>query len=86
MTAAEKHWTVKGTVELNQRRSFRDVLTLKWNSKIVLHSRSSVFVSPGNERLWIHSRLIEIRFDWRRPLENLGYRHKEINQEKLQDK
>lgn len=36
-TAAKRHWTVKGTTELNQPRYFWDVLTLKWNSENVLH-------------------------------------------------
>ncbi|KAM7318916.1 hypothetical protein ACRRTK_022028 [Alexandromys fortis] len=38
----------------------------------------------ANERLWIHSSLTEIRFDWGRPPENPGYRYKELNLEKLQ--
>lgn len=68
MTAAERHGIVKGTAELNQPRYFRDVLTLKWKSKNVLHwGRGYAFVSTGNERLWIPSRLIDTRFDWGRP-------------------
>ena len=36
-TAAERHGIVKETDELNQQRNFRDVFTLIWNSKHVLH-------------------------------------------------
>ena len=36
------------------------------------------FVSTQNKKLWIHSRLTEIRFDWGKPPENPGCRHREI--------
>lgn len=41
------------------------------------------FVSKGNEKLWITSKLVKIRFDWGRP-GNLGYRYEERNQEEQQ--
>ncbi|ERE76254.1 glycerol-3-phosphate dehydrogenase 1-like protein, partial [Cricetulus griseus] len=40
----------------------------------------------GNEKLWILAKLIKMRFDQGRPPENLGYRHEERKQEKLQDR
>ena len=43
------------------------------------------FVFTENERLWIHLRLTEIRFDQETPPESPGYRNKAINLEKLQD-
>lgn len=64
---------VKGTVELKQLRYFMDVLTLKWNSENMLHwGRVCALVSIRNKRLWILFRLIETRFDWRRPHENIA--------------
>ena len=85
MTAAGRHGIVTGTAELHQPISFRSALTLKWKSKnILLWEKGYGFVSTANERLWIHSSLTEIRFDWGRPPENSGYRYKELNLEKLQ--
>lgn len=85
MTIAERHWTVKGTAELNQSRYFRGVLTLKWNSVNILLWGRGLFPTE-NKRLWIPSSLMNIRFDWGYPTENLDYRHKERNLEKRQDR
>lgn len=64
MTAAERHVIEKETAELNQTRYFRDLFTLKWNSKNVLHWREGyAFLSTGNKRLGISVRLVEMRFD-----------------------
>lgn len=38
--------------------------------------KSFAFVFIGNERLWISSKLVQIRFDRGRLHENPGYRHK----------
>ena len=62
--APERFWIVEGTAELNQLIYFRDVLTLKWKPEYVLcWGRGYAFVSTGNKKLWIPSKLIEIRFD-----------------------
>lgn len=87
MTDAERHGIVKGTGELNQPRHFRDALNLKWNSKKCFAlGKSFSFYFHRKKRLWIHSRLIEIRFDQGKVPENSGYRPKEINLEKLQER
>ena len=46
---------------------FENALTSKFKSIVMLLERC--FVSPENERLWIHSGLRKIRFYQRRPLE-----------------
>ena len=62
MTVGERHQTIKETAQLNQPRYFRDVLSLKWDSKNLLHwGRGNAFVFTGNKRLCIPSRLIKIR-------------------------
>lgn len=43
------------------------------------------YISIGNERLWIHYRLIWIGLDQGRPTEKPDYKHKEINLKELQD-
>ena len=51
-TAAERHWTVESTAELNQPIYFRNALTLRWKLKYVLHwRRDYAFVSIGHKRL-----------------------------------
>ena len=62
-TAAERHWIVEKTAELSQPVYFRDVLTSEWKSGNVLHwGRGYIFISTGNEKLQIPSKLIKIRF------------------------
>ena len=56
---------------------FKDVLTIEQTSDNVLHwGRAFAFVSTGNEKLWIPSKLIEIRFGHGKPDEEVGYRGK----------
>ena len=43
--------------------------------------KKDVLVSTGNEKLWIHLKLVKTRFVWRTPPENHGYRHEERNQD-----
>lgn len=82
--AAQRHWIVKETAELNQHRYLQDVLILKWKSENLLHRGGGyAFVSTENERPWINLRLIGIRFDMGRPHGILDYRHKEIKQKKI---
>lgn len=65
MTAAEIHWIVKGTTELNPSRYFGDVLTLKQNLENVLPwGIQYAFPPQGNESLCNPSRIIGVRFDW----------------------
>lgn len=48
-------------------------MILKWKAKnVILWGRGYAFVSTGNERLWVHSKLIEIRFGQARPPEILS--------------
>lgn len=62
--APERHWIVEGTAEFNQFIYFRDILASKWKPECVLcWGRGYAFVSTGNKKLWISSKLIEIRFD-----------------------
>ena len=78
---------MKETAELNQPRYFRDVLTSEWKLENVLHwGRGYAFVSTGNEKLWIPSKLIKIEFDQGRVNEDLGYRQERKSQERLQDR
>lgn len=70
---AERDGIVRGTTELNHCRYFKNALTLKWKSENVqLWGRGYAFVSTETERLWIPSRLLEIRFDLGRHLKNSG--------------
>ena len=63
MTAVERLRSVKGTAELKQSTYFSNVLTLKGSSEYALHwGRVYAFVSTGNKRLWIPSKLRETRF------------------------
>ena len=57
------------SAELNQPLYFKDVLTSEWKPERVLHwGRGFTFVSTGEEKLWIPSRLVKIRFKWEGPL------------------
>lgn len=77
MIAAKRHCIVKAA-RLNQSIHVKIVLTSKCKSKNVLYwGKDYTFISIGNERLWIYSRLVEIRFGPGRPHECLGYRHGE---------
>lgn len=57
MTAAERHWTIEKTTALDQPVYFKDVLTPEWKSETC---NSFVYVSTGDERLWVLSKLIKI--------------------------
>lgn len=58
----------KRTPEINQPGYSTYVLTLKQNSKYaLLWGRRFACISTGNERLWLPSGLIQIRFDQGRP-------------------
>ncbi|EGV97888.1 HERV-K_7p22.1 provirus ancestral Pol protein [Cricetulus griseus] len=60
-TAEERHWTMEKTAELNQPVYFKDVLTSVWKPGHVLSwGRGFAFVSTGEEKLWIPSKLIKI--------------------------
>jgi hypothetical protein len=68
------------TAELKHPVYTKDVFTSKWREGNVLCSgRVFVYVSTGEEKLWILSKLIKIRYDKGRPSEDLGYRQKERN-------
>ena len=62
-TAAKRYLYINAA-ELIQDRYFDNTLTSKLKSKrMLLCRRGFVFVSTGNEKLWIHSELRKIRFD-----------------------
>ena len=68
-TAAEGHWIMEKTSELNQPVYFKDVLTSQWKSGDVLRwGRGFALVSTGEEKLWIPSKLIKVRFEEKKPL------------------
>ena len=59
----ERHWIVEKTAELNHLVYFKEILTSEWKTGYVLSWRRSFdFVSTGEEKLWIPSRLKNIRF------------------------
>ena len=66
----ERHWVVeKKTTELNQLIYFKDVLTSEWKPGHVLHwGRNFSFISTGEEKLWIPSKLIKIVYEQEAPL------------------
>ena len=69
-TAAERHWIIEKSSELNQPVYFKDVLTLQWKPGDVLHwGMGFALVSTGEEKLWIPSKLIKIQFEKEKPLE-----------------
>ena len=77
---------MKRTAELNQLMYFKDVLNSGWKSRNILPwGRDFALVSTGNEKLWIPSTLVTIRFDQGRP-ENLGYKHEGRDLEEQQDR
>ena len=53
--AAERHWIMEKTSELNQTVYFKYVLTSQWNPEEVLHWGRGFthFFSAGEEKLWI---------------------------------
>ena len=68
-TAAERHWIMEKTSELNQPVYFKDVLTSQWRPGDVLRwGRGFALVSTGEEKLWIPSKLIKVRFEEEKPL------------------
>ena len=67
--AAERHWIMEKSTELNQPVYFKDVLTSQWKPRDVLHwGRGFVLVSTGEEKLWIPSKLIKVRSEEKKPL------------------
>ncbi|KAL6037706.1 hypothetical protein STEG23_029167, partial [Scotinomys teguina] len=63
-TAAERHWIIEKTAELNQPIYFKDVLTSEWKPGYVLRwGRGFAFISTGEDKLWIPSKLIKVRFE-----------------------
>ncbi|CAO2626045.1 Gag-Pro-Pol polyprotein [Lemmus lemmus] len=63
-TAAERHWIIQKSSELNQRVYFKDVLTSQWKpGDVLLLGRDFALVSTGEEKLWIKSKLIKIWFE-----------------------
>lgn len=50
--------------------------------KYVPLEEGCAFISTRNKGLWIHSRLIWIKFDRGKPPENSDYRYKDINLKK----
>ncbi|KAL6084245.1 hypothetical protein STEG23_037991, partial [Scotinomys teguina] len=59
-TAAERHWIIEKTAELNQPVYFKDVLTSEWKPGYVLRcGRGFAFISTGEDNLWIPSKLIK---------------------------
>jgi hypothetical protein len=51
-TAAERHWAIERTVELNQPVYTKHILTSEWKMGIVLHwGRGYAYVSTGKENL-----------------------------------
>lgn len=72
MTAAERHWIVKGTDKLNQPRYFRDILTLKWKyRKCTVLEERLCFCFYRTQKA-VNSFGIQISFDQGRP-PDLGY-------------
>ena len=60
-TAAERHWIMEKSAELNQPVYIKDVLTSQWNPVDVLRwVRGFTLVSTGEEKLWIPSKLIKV--------------------------
>ena len=63
-TAAERHWIMEKSAELNQPVYIKDVLTSQWRPGDVLRwGRGFALVSTGEEKLWIPSNLIKVRFE-----------------------
>ena len=68
-TAAERHWIMEKSVELNQLVYIKDVLTSQWKPGDVLRwGRGFALVSTGEEKLWIPSKLIKVRSEEKKPL------------------
>ena len=59
-TAAERHWIIEKTMELNQPIYFKGVLTSEWKPGYVSRwGRGFAFISAGEEKLWIPTKLIK---------------------------
>ena len=70
IAAAERHWIIEKSSELNQLVHFKDVLTSQWKpGDMLLWERVFTFVSTGEEKLWIPSKLIKTWFEKEKPLE-----------------
>ena len=51
-TAAERHWIVGKTTELNQPVYIKDILTSEWKTENILHwGRGYAYISTENEKL-----------------------------------
>ena len=68
-TAAERHWIMEKSAELNQPVYIKDVLTSQWKPGDVLRWRRGFsLVSTGEEKLCIPSKLIKVRSEEKKPL------------------
>ena len=68
------------TAELHQPVYIKDVFTSKWREGNVLcWGRGFVYVSTEKQKQWIPSKMIKIRDDRGRPLEDLSYRQEKGN-------
>ena len=58
-TAAERHWIVRQTMELNQPVYFKDVLISEWKpGHVLLHWENYFAFVSTEEKLWIPSKLV----------------------------
>ena len=67
-TAAERHWIIEKTFELNLPVYSKDVLTSQWKPGDVL-GKGFYSCSHRREKLWILSKLIKILVEKEKPLE-----------------
>ncbi|CAO2640481.1 Gag-Pro-Pol polyprotein [Lemmus lemmus] len=65
---AERYWIMEKSAELNQPVYFKDVLTSQWKPDVLRWGRGFALISTGEEKLWIPSKLIKIRFEEEKPL------------------
>lgn len=73
ITAAERYWAIEKAVEFNQPIYYTDVFTSEWIPAKAFHWECGfVYISSGNGKLWIQSRLIKIRIKQERSPEKLG--------------
>ena len=67
--AAERHWIMEKSAELNKLMYFKDMLTSQWKpGDMLLWGRGFALVSTGEEKLCIPSKLIKVRFEEEKPL------------------
>ena len=73
-TVTKRQWVIIKMVELNHFICYKVVLTSEWNSSKFLHQgHRSLYISSGNEKMWMPAKLIKMgTVHWRSP-ENLGH-------------